>query len=150
MTSFQIFTMYSPLNIPMTSFQIVALYVGLHLILLPILTLRVGQVRIKEKISLGDGENPILFARMRAHGNYVETAPFALIGLFALAMMGANQIALHLFGAVFLLGRICHAHGMAQKQSNGKGRVVGMMMTLFTFLGTALYLLYLVFTFTNS
>ena len=71
----------------MTLFQIVALYVALHLILTPILMFRVGQVRIKEKINLGDGDNPVLFARIRAHGNYVETTPFALIGLFALAMI---------------------------------------------------------------
>jgi len=134
----------------MTTFQLVALYVALHLILAPILMIRVGQVRLKEKVNLGDGDNPALFARIRAHGNYVETAPFALIGLFALAMMGANSIALHIFGAIFLLGRILHAHGMGQPNSAGKGRVIGMMMTLFTFLGTAAYLLYLVFTFTNS
>ena len=85
--------------------------------------------------------------RRKYDGNYVETAPFALIGLFALAMMSAHSIALHLFGAVFLLGRILHAHGMAQPGSNGKGRVIGMMMTLFTFFGTALYLLWLIFTF---
>lgn len=134
----------------MTTFQIVALYVALHLILIPVLTFRVGQVRIREKINLGDGENPLLLARMRAHGNYVETAPFALIGLFALAMMGANHIGLHLFGAVFLIGRLLHAHGMAQKNSGGIGRVIGMLMTFFTFFGTALYLLFLIFTFTNS
>ena len=134
----------------MTLFQIVAFYVALHLILKSILMFRVGQVRIKEKVSLGDGDNPALFARIRAHGNYVETAPFALIGLFALAMMSAHPIALHIFGAVFFIGRIFHAHGMAQKGSNGKGRLIGMMMTLFTFFGTAAYLLYLIFTFTNS
>ena len=134
----------------MTLFQIVAFYVALHLILKPILMFRVGQVRIKEKVSIGDGDNPALFARIRAHGNYVEKAPFALIGLFALAMMSAHPIALHIFGAVFFIGRILHAHGMAQKGSNGKGRLIGMIMTLFTFFGTATYLLYLIFTFTNS
>ena len=41
----------------MTAVQIVALYVALHLILLPILMYRVGQIRIKEKISLGDGDS---------------------------------------------------------------------------------------------
>lgn len=134
----------------MVTFQIIALYVALHLILLPILMFRVGQVRLKEKINLGDGENPELFARIRAHGNYIETTPIALIGLIALAMMGANSIGLHLFGAIFLLGRILHAHGMAQSNSAGKGRIIGVMMTLFTYFGTAAYLLYLTFTFTHS
>lgn len=134
----------------MTTFQIVALYIALHLILVSVLIFRVGQLRMKEKISIGDGESPALFARIRAHGNYVETAPFALVGLIALAMLGAHAIALHVFGAAFLLGRILHAHAMAQKNSLGRGRGLGMMMTLFTFLGTSLYLLYLIFTFTNS
>lgn len=134
----------------MTTFQIVALYIALHLILAPILMFRVGQIRIKERINLGDGENPKLFARIRAHGNYIETTPIALIGLIALGMMKANPVGLHLFGAIFLLGRILHAHGMAQPHSAGKGRVVGMIMTLFTFFGTASYLLYLIFTFTNN
>ena len=108
---------------------------------------RVGQIRIKEKISIGDGNSPALVARIRAHGNYTETAPFALIGLIALAMLSAPSIALHLFGAIFLLGRLLHAHGMAQKNANGKGRFYGTLMTLFTFAGTAIYLLWLIFTF---
>ena len=131
----------------MTTFQIVALYIALNLILLPVLMFRVGQIRIKEKISIGDGNSPALVARIRAHGNYTETAPFALIGLIALAMLSAPSIALHLFGAIFLLGRLLHAHGMAQKNANGKGRFYGTLMTLFTFVGTAIYLLWLIFTF---
>jgi uncharacterized membrane protein YecN with MAPEG domain len=131
----------------MTTFQIVAFYIALHLILAPVLMFRVGQIRIKEKISIGDGNSPALMARIRAHGNYTETAPFALIGLIAMAMLPAPPIALHLFGAIFLLGRLLHAHGMAQKNANGKGRFIGMMMTLFTFFGTAIYLLWLIFTF---
>ena len=131
----------------MTLFQIVAFYIALHLILAPILMFRVGQIRIKEKISIGDGNSPALIARIRAHGNYTETAPFALIGLIAMAMLTAHPIALHLFGAVFLIGRILHAHGMAQKDANGKGRLYGMMMTLFTFFGTAAYLLWLILSF---
>jgi len=134
----------------MTSFQIVALYVALNMILNPILMYRVGQIRIKEKINLGDGDSPALLGRIRAHGNFTETAPLALIGLIALAFMNAPSTVLHIFGAVFLLGRIIHAHGMAQAGSNGKGRLYGTLMTLFTYFGTAAYLLYLIITFSVS
>lgn len=134
----------------MTTFQIVALYVALNLILLPILMYRVGQIRIKEKISLGDGNSPALLARIRAHGNFIETAPFALIGLIVLAMMNAHPIALHILGAGFLIGRLAHAHGMAQKDAVGGGRTVGAVLSLLTFLGTAFYLLYLIFSFNIS
>jgi len=131
----------------MTSFQIVALYVALNLILTPILMFRVGQIRIKDNISLGDGDNPALLARIRAHANFTETAPIALIGLIVLAMMNAHTIALHIFGAAFFIGRLAHAHGMAQKAANGKGRIIGTLLTLGTFFGSAIYLLILVFTF---
>ncbi len=129
----------------MTLFQIVALYVALNLILLPILMLRVGNVRIKEKVSLGDGGSAALLARIRAHANFTETAPFALVGLISLASLSANPIALHVFGAAFTIGRVAHAHGMAGKGANGGGRTIGAVLSLLTFLGMAAYLLYLVF-----
>jgi len=134
----------------MTSFQIVALYVALNMLFNIVLMHRVGQVRAKEKIALGDGGNQNVIASMRAHANFSETAPLALIGLFALAMMSAHPFALHIFGAVFFLGRLAHAQGMAAAGANGKGRMYGTLMTVFTYVGTALYLFWLIFTFTLS
>ncbi len=131
----------------MTSFQIIALYVALHLLLLLALAVRVGKQRETSKVSLGDGGDESLLSRIRAHANFTETAPFAIIGLIALAMMNAHPIALHIFGAGFFIGRILHAHGMDQKDALGKGRVLGMVLTALVFLGEALYLLFLVFTF---
>ena len=128
----------------MTLFQIVALYIALNMLLAPILMYRVGQVRIKNKINLGDGGDPVLFSRIRAHGNFTENAPLALLGLIGLAMLSAHPIALHVFGAAFFIGRILHAMGMAG--SFGQGRLVGTLLTLLTFLGQAVYLLFLIFT----
>lgn len=126
----------------MTLFEIVGFYVALNLIILSIVMLRVGQSRIKNKVSLGDGNNPALLARIRAHANFVETTPFALIGLFAMASLSAAPIILHIFGAGFTFGRIAHAHGMAQENALGKGRTLGAMLSLLTFVGMAVYLLY--------
>ena len=78
----------------MTLFQIVALYIALNLLLTPVLMYRVGQIRIRKNILLGDGGNDLLLSRMRAHANFTENAPLALIGLIALAMLGAFPIAL--------------------------------------------------------
>jgi len=130
----------------MTLFEIVALYVALNLVLLATLTLRVGLVRIKKKINLGDGGDNRMQQRIRAHGNYTESAPFALIGLFVLASLSAMPIMLHIFGIMYLVGRILHAAGMDVKNAAGKGRVYGMLMTLLTLLGQAVYILFLIFT----
>ncbi len=128
----------------MTLFQIVALYIALNLILAPILMYRVGQVRLGKKINLGDGGDDLMLSRIRAHGNFTENAPLALLGLIGLAMLGAHPIALHIFGGAFFIGRILHAMGMAG--SFGQGRLIGTLTTLLTFFGQAAYLLFLIFT----
>ncbi|CAM3711410.1 MAPEG family protein [Litorimonas haliclonae] len=130
----------------MTLLEIVAFYVALNLILAPILIFRVVRIRLNEKVSLGDGGNALLNARVRAHGNYIETAPLALIGLIALAMLSAPAFLLHLFGVTFLIARLMHAHGMSKKHAIGRGRPIGSILTLLTYLGMALSLLYLIFT----
>lgn len=128
----------------MTLFQIVALYIALNLLLAPLLMYRVGQVRIGKKINLGDGGDDLMLSRIRAHGNFTENAPLALLGLVGLAMLGAHPIALHVFGAAFFIGRILHAMGMGG--SFGQGRLVGTLLTLLTHVGQAGYLLFLIFT----
>lgn len=128
----------------MTLFQIVALYIALNMILAPFLMYRVGQVRLGKKINLGDGGDDLMLSRIRAHGNFTENAPLALLGLLGLAMLGAHPIALHVFGAAFFIGRILHAMGMAG--SFGQGRLVGTLLTLLSFVGQAVYTLVLIFT----
>lgn len=127
----------------MTTFQIVAFYVALSLLLNPVLMFRIGLVRQKSKISLGDGGDDELLTRIRTHGNFTEVAPLALIGLFAIAMLSGSALMLHLFGALYFIGRIVHFLGMSGRM--GQGRFIGTLMTLFVFFGQAIYLFYLIF-----
>lgn len=53
------------------------------------LAIRIGQVRTREKISVGDGGNEALMRRMRAQSNFVEFTPFVLI-LIALLELGTG------------------------------------------------------------
>ena len=128
----------------MTLFQIAALYIALNLALTPVLMYRVGQIRIRKNILLGDGGNDLLLSRMRAHANFTENAPLALIGLIGLAMLGANPIVLHVFGAAFFIGRVLHAMGMAKTFS--QGRLIGTLLTILTHFGQAGFILFLIFT----
>ena len=43
------------------------------------LIVRCGQVRVSAKIVHGDGGNPLLARRMRAHANFIENTPLVLI-----------------------------------------------------------------------
>ena len=127
----------------MTLFQIVAPYIALNLLLTPVLMFRVGQVRVGKNIMLGDGGDKLMLSRMRAHANFTENAPLALIGLIGLAMLSAHPIILHVFGAAFFIGRILHAMGMSGAFK--LGRLLGTLLTLLTHFGQAGCLLFYIF-----
>ena len=128
----------------MTLFEIVAFYFALNLLLAPVLMFRIGVVRMKKDIHLGDGGDALMYSRIRAHGNFIENAPLALLGLLGMAMLNALPIVLHIFGAMFFIGRILHAMGMAK--AFGQGRLIGTLLTILTYFGTAGTLLFLIFT----
>ncbi|RYD40980.1 MAG: MAPEG family protein [Sphingomonadales bacterium] len=106
------------------------------------LSVRVGRVRTKEKVSIGDGGNEALTRRMRAHSNFVENTAFVLI-LLALVELGlGSSIWLWAVGALYLVGRILHALGMDGMMW---GRMVGTIITMVTQLGLALGALAIVY-----
>ena len=127
----------------MTSFQIVALYVALSLVLNVVLMLRVGRGRLSKGINLGDGGDADMISRVRTHGNYIENAPLMLVGLFAVAMLSGAPLALHIFGALYLIGRLLHVFGMAG--TIGQGRLLGTVLSLLCYLGMAIYIVVLIF-----
>lgn len=99
------------------------------------LAMRVGRVRTREKIFVGDGGSEPVIRRMRAHANYVENTAFVLI-LIALVELGlGSSIWLWGAGALYLVGRILHALGMDGVRW---GRMAGTIITLLTQLGLAI------------
>ena len=81
---------------------------GLFAIILALLTVR---QRFKTEISLGTGESEELLAAQRAHGNFIEYALIFLVLSFALEIIGeVPDLAIIIFGDIFLLARISHAY----------------------------------------
>jgi uncharacterized protein len=107
---------------------------------------RVGQVRMAEKVAMGDGGNMRVTCRMRAHANYTEYTPFVLILIGALELAGAWTLALWAVGAVYFLARIAHAFGMDAVEKPGKGREIGILTTMIVLLGLAGWALYIAAT----
>ncbi len=97
------------------------------------LSMRVGKVRRAEKISVGDGGNEFLIRRMRAHINFVESAPFVLILIAAIELAGRGGTWLSLLSGAFILGRIAHGIGMDGK-GFAVGRAIGTIVTLLVLL----------------
>lgn len=104
------------------------------------LGVRVSRMRISEKVSVGDGGNPRLVARMRAQLNFAEYTPIVLI-LIALIEFGAgSQLWLWGAAAVYLLGRLLHPIGMDGWMP---GRTIGITITMLVMLGLGAYAIFL-------
>ncbi len=73
---------------------------------------RIGRIRRAERISIGDGGNERLTARMRAHLNFAEFAPIVLILLALTEAARGTSIALWAAAALFVVARIAHPIGM--------------------------------------
>jgi uncharacterized membrane protein YecN with MAPEG domain len=97
---------------------------------------RVGQVRTAEKISIGDGGNLRLIARMRAQLYFAEYAPVVLILIALLEFASGTQLWLWIAAAVFIIGRVLHGFGMDGWRL---GRQIGIATTMLIMAGLALY-----------
>ncbi|MDI1295735.1 MAG: MAPEG family protein [bacterium] len=109
------------------------------------LAMRVGRVRMAEKILHGDGGGTgLLVKRMRAQANFVEYTPFVLI-LFALIEMAlGSHIGLSVLALVYVVARFAHAFGMDADYPH-KARMIGILLTFAVLLilsGMALYAAY--------
>jgi hypothetical protein len=125
----------------MTPLQAAAFWIGLNALFLIYVSWRVGRVRIRNNINLGDGGNEAMIRAIRTQGNYVEYAPAALLGLATLAGLGLGSMMIHALGAAFLLARIFHLIGLGMGVWP-RGRFYGTLLTMLTLLATALLLLW--------
>ncbi len=109
------------------------------------LMMRVGKVRIAEKVFVGDGSNENVIRRMRAHSNFIESAPLVLILIAAIEFSIGTNMVLWIVSALYILGRIGHGFGM-DGGSLEKGRLIGTIITLLTLLGLAGWAIYISYT----
>lgn len=114
-------------------------------LLVVFLGVRVSRLRIRHRVTLGDGGNAELLRAIRVHANTVEYVPmFLLLSLCYELYAGANW-ALLVLDAGFLLGRLAFVWGMSQADLHA-GRRLGAMLSYLTTLLLALLLLAAVVT----
>jgi len=117
------------------SFAAVALYAGLNAVLLVVLAINAGIRRSGDAIQPGTMGEGALTRAIRAHGNYTENAPLALIVLVALALTNTAALPIHVLGATFTIGRVAHAFGMMNPKHPNVLRFIGNIMTWLALLG---------------
>ena len=106
-----------------------ALWVGLHILLMLVLSLLVVRLRNKHKVFLGDEGIPELSQAIRAFGNATEYVPPGLAGLIVLDLSGATPLVIHIAGFILLAGRVTHAVGLSNSVGTSIPRALGMTMT---------------------
>lgn len=112
----------------MTPVQAAALWSGLLLLLMLVLSVRVVMNRRKHKVLLGDGGGSQITLAGRVFGNAAEYVPVGVGALALLAMLGMPAMAVHAVGAGLLAGRLIHAVSLSDKKPTA-GRVLGMVLT---------------------
>jgi len=119
-----------------------ALWAGLHLILLLVLSVLVTRQRRKHHVEIGDGGVPALNQAIRAFGNATEYVPAAMAGLALLALVNAPPLLIHPIGAILLAGRMAHALGLSRSTQATLPRAIGVLATWISYVAIAAALLF--------
>ena len=130
---------------------IIAAVAGAVLIILQaILMVLVGAHRIRNRINLGTGDDPVLERKIRRHGNLSENAALFIVVLPLAEMTVVPNEVIRILALVFIVGRILHAialstvagsHGAKAGKIFPIFRAVGAFATFGSFLVLGSYLL---------
>ena len=102
------------------------------------LGLRVSQMRLRHKVSIGDAGNDRVTCRMRAHANFIEYTPLFLILLAAIELARGAQTWLWGVSILYILARLLHPFGMDRPAPNPL-RMASTLITWIVLLGLAAY-----------
>jgi uncharacterized membrane protein YecN with MAPEG domain len=109
------------------------------------LAIRASRVRISQKILMGDNDNPLMRARMRAHANFNEYVPIALILMALIELRVGASAFLWGIGLALVVGRLLHPFGLDRPAPNAL-RISGIMLTWAVLIALVIWALILSFT----
>lgn len=101
----------------------------------------VGVRRTQTGITLLHGEDDDLLRLIRAHGNFIEYVPLALLALAGAEVAGASPWLVAGCGGVLLVARTIHYFSL-RASADGSGRAIGAALTTLTMLVLAVTILW--------
>lgn len=114
-------------------------YAGALALWFMVLSIRVIQGRFGPGApGLGDGGDPMLLRRVRAHANFAEYVPLVLVLMGLLEISGTATWIIHAIGASLLLGRILHGYAFAFTDEFVFGRSAGITLTFVALLASGI------------
>ncbi len=117
------------------------IYAGILAILFFVLSMRVVALR-GHGVSLGDGGNPILLRRIRAHGNFSEYVPFILLMMAMLEFNKFSIYLLHAMGITLVIARLLHGYALSFTEKFKFGRFWGTALTYLVMIAAGVLCLY--------
>ncbi len=119
------------------------IYAALLGLLFIALSLRVVLLRHRLQVGIGSGGHEELTRAMRAHGNFAEYVPLALVLLILVeAGTAASTLIVHVLGASLVVARLLHGYfGLNRHAGTSAGRLWGTALTWLMMLISALILL---------
>ncbi len=119
------------------TFSVTVLFIAIFALTQILMTAIVGIYRSKTDIRFADGGDEEMTRRVRAHGNFVETVPMALLAMAAAEYAGMPVIVLWIGGIMLLVGRLVH-YFTIRGSGWGAGRSAGMALTFLPIAGFAI------------
>jgi uncharacterized membrane protein YecN with MAPEG domain len=110
--------------------SVTPIYAILLTLLFLALSYRVIVERRGNKFAYGNNESHRIEAKIRAHANWAEYTPIALLLMLMAELQGIGANWLHLTGVILLIGRVLHGYGMSVKPRDFRFRVYGMILTI--------------------
>jgi len=104
-------------------------YAALLAALFVALSVRTIRLRQRLRIPVGDGGNRQLRRAIRAHANFAEYVPLALLLMYFLEMHTQARPSIHAYGIALIAGRLIHAFGVSQERERMGFRVAGIALT---------------------
>lgn len=121
--------------------SIVPFYTALLAAFYIFLSVRVVRIRRQEKVGIGDANNVRLRRAIRAHGNFAEYVPLAVILTAFVEIQQFAAITVHALCWILIIGRVIHAYGVSQEKEDYRLRVGGMVLTFTTIAVSSLLLI---------
>jgi len=123
------------------SMPITLMYASIFAFFALVLSYKAGGFRGSTGISVLFGEPPNmeLAQRVRAHQNFLEYVPIAVIVMGAIELNGGSSMFLYVCGDLLIFARIAHAIGLKHDNMAHKGRFIGAAGTALITLALSLY-----------
>ena len=109
---------------------ITSLYAAFLGFMFAALTINVIVNRVKLSVDIGDGGQAAMLRACRAHANFAEHVPMALLLIALAELIGSPSAMIHGLAAVLVFARLASAYGLLGSTGLTPGRKIGASLTI--------------------